>query len=180
MPRRWRSPAIRPRNGSPGGVTPLAQAILLLVLVNGSPVVLARLLGTRAHRLPLDGGRRLADGRPLFGSHKTVPGLAAALVTGALAAPLLGISWTWGLGAATAAMGGDLLSSFIKRRLGLGSGAMALGLDQLPESLFGLLVLSRPLALGAAEIAAGALAFLVLELVLSRIGYWLGLRDRPH
>ena len=50
-------------------------------------------------------------------------------------APWTGLPSTAGLLVSAMAMIGDLLSSFVKRRMKLVPGSMALALDQIPESL---------------------------------------------
>src|SRR5690606_30812914 len=112
----------------------MVKLLCLLGAANGAPVVAAKLLGARFGR-PLDGGWRFVDGRPLFGPSKTWRGLVVAVAGGAVVAVPLGWSWQLGAGVALAAMAGDLISSFIKRRLGLPSSSMCLGLDQVPEAL---------------------------------------------
>jgi CDP-2,3-bis-(O-geranylgeranyl)-sn-glycerol synthase len=59
--------------------------------------------------------------------------LSVALTT--IAAPLIGLGWEVGLVVAAGAMIGDLLSSFVKRRLGMSSSSKFTGLDQIPEAL---------------------------------------------
>jgi CDP-2,3-bis-(O-geranylgeranyl)-sn-glycerol synthase len=78
------------------------------------------------------------------------------------------------------AMLGDLVSSFAKRRLGRATSSQALGLDQIPESLFPLLAVHQRLGLQAWDIALLVGAFLVLELWLSRLLFRLGLREQPY
>ncbi|NIP73503.1 MAG: CDP-archaeol synthase [Gammaproteobacteria bacterium] len=155
------------------------QALLLVVVANGAPVAAWRLLDRR-WALPVDAGMRLADGRPLFGPTKTVRGAASAVAAATGAALLLELPWQAGALAGAGAMTGDLLSSFVKRRLGMAPSRMALGLDQIPESLIPLLLVKHRLALDAADIAAAVLGFVVVELALSRVLFWLELRKRPH
>jgi CDP-2,3-bis-(O-geranylgeranyl)-sn-glycerol synthase len=57
---------------------------------------------------------------------------------------------------------------------------MALGLDQIPESLLPLLVVQRQFDLEWMDIVQLTLAFMVLELVLSRIFYILQIRKQPY
>jgi len=76
-------------------------------------------------------------------------------------------------------MAGDLLASFIKRRMGIPSSGMALGLDQIPESLLALLLVEPLYRFGTGQIVAMVVLFLVAELVLSRILYALRIRKRP-
>jgi hypothetical protein len=63
--------------------------------------------------------------------------------------------------------GGDLFSGFLKHHLNLLPSSPALGLDQVPESLFALLACRYSLSLTAIDIVVG-IGFLVGELVLSR------------
>ena len=77
-------------------------------------------------------------------------------------------------------MTGDLFSSFIKRRLGMRSSSMALGLDQVPEALFPLTASRDWLSLGLLDIVIAVLLFFVGEIVLSRLCFAVGLRDRPY
>jgi CDP-2,3-bis-(O-geranylgeranyl)-sn-glycerol synthase len=157
----------------------LAQVLVLLGVANGTPIFATRLLGQR-FSAPLDGGLKFADGRPLFGPSKTVRGLLLSLACTTLAALLLGFEWITGAGLASASMFGDLLSSFIKRRLGLRAHSQALGLDQVPESLLPLLLLQQHLGLGYDDVSIIVAAFIVLELVLSRLLFRLHIRDRPY
>ena len=77
-------------------------------------------------------------------------------------------------------MVGDLSSSFLKRRLRLPPSSRATGLDQVPESLFPLLLCRSMLTLTIADIAVGALLFFIGEVVLSRLLYKLHVRNRPY
>jgi hypothetical protein len=129
---------------------------------------------------PLDGGLKLPDGRLLFGPSKTVRGLVLSLVCTTLAAALLGFEWITGAGLAAASMLGDLLSSFIKRRLALPTHSQAFGIDQVPESLLPLLLLRAHLGLSNTDIAVIVVAFIVLELMLSRLLFMLHIRARPY
>jgi CDP-2,3-bis-(O-geranylgeranyl)-sn-glycerol synthase len=155
------------------------QLTLLLLVANGAPVVAKNLLGAR-WTWPVDFGLTLPDGQRLFGSSCTFRGWVAALAATAVAAWLLGLEALTGLAIGALAMTGDMLSSFIKRRLGMPPGSMALGLDQIPESLFPLLWARAPFALGWGDVAALTLIFLVLELLLSRILYRFHLRSHPY
>jgi CDP-2,3-bis-(O-geranylgeranyl)-sn-glycerol synthase len=156
-----------------------ARLLLLLGVANGSPILLKWLVNDR-WPAPIDGGRRLRDGYPLFGESKTWRGLAIALLATPLAATLLQIGALTGLAIAASAMAGDLLSSFIKRRRGLAPHARAPLLDPIPESLLPLLVLTPALGLSIADIAIVVAAFVVLELALSRVLFQLKIRDRPY
>jgi CDP-diglyceride synthetase len=157
----------------------MLQSLILISAANGAPLLLARLLGARfAH--PIDGGIVLRDGHPLLGRSKTWRGLAAAVLLAACAAVLMSLPWQLGALAAASAMAGDCLSSFVKRRFGLEPSSMALGLDQVPESLFPAVACSAYLPLGPLDVALIVLVFSVGELAMSRLFYAVGLRDRPY
>ena len=158
---------------------PPLRALLLLVVANSAPLLGHKLFGQR-FSYPLDAGWRIFDGRPLLGSSKTLRGIAFSLVTTTAAALVLGLPWVTGALIGGFSMLGDLTSSFIKRRLGLPPSSRALVLDQVPESLFPLLLFRERLSLTAWDIAVVTLAFFVLELLLSRLLYWLHLRDQPY
>ena len=138
----------------------LAQLLILLSLANASPVI-AKLILDGAYATPIDGNTRFIDGWPLFGASKTIRGVVISLVMTALAAPLIGLQFKFGLLVAAAAMVGDLLSSFfLKRRFGFAPSSKATGLDQIPKSLFPLLACRSAFELTAIDIAVGCVIFL--------------------
>jgi hypothetical protein len=158
---------------------PLLQLVGLLTVANGAPVAAKRIFGDR-FSWPLDGNFKFIDGRPLFGTSKTVRGLLVSVVATSVCAPLIGLGATIGFVVAVTAMAGDLFSSFIKRRLALPPSSQAIGLDQIPESLFPLLACRQELGLTAADILLGVAIFFVGELALSRVLFRLRFRDRPY
>ena len=157
----------------------IGELTLLLALSNGVPVLATKLFGSR-YSYPLDGRAHWFDGRPLFGSSKTVRGIVLSVLVTSAGAALIGFGWLMGAAVAGLAMAGDLSSSFVKRRLGLPAGSRATGLDQIPESLFPLLGAERSLALSAGDIMAVLAIFFVGEILLSRVLYRLHIRSRPY
>lgn len=157
----------------------VAQLLILLSLANGAPVIATWVLGS-TWTAPLDGNITFLDGRPLFGRSKTIRGVLVSLLVTTLAAPVVGPDAGIGMLVACTAMVGDLLSSFLKRRVGLEPSARATGLDQIPESLFPLLACRSALSLSAIDIAGGCILFFIGEVLLSRLLFWLRLRDRPY
>ena len=164
------------------------KLLLLIIVANGGPIVAKKLWGDR-WQSPLDGGKLFIDQKPLFGVTKTWRGIVAACTLTSLAAWLMGLSAMTGFVFALFAMLGDLISSFIKRRLGMPSSSMALGLDQIPESLLPLLatkyyapVLSMPFQeeLTWALVAQIVVAFFVTGLLLSRLLFHLNIRNHPY
>ena len=92
---------------------------------------------------PIDNGRVLPDGKPIFGAHKTFRGFFAGLLIGTMLGALQSIlgdffstppfQYSLSLGFATSlgALLGDLFESFLKRRLNLSPGAPFPIVDQL-------------------------------------------------
>ena len=153
--------------------------LLLLGVANGTPIFAARILGSKFAR-PIDGGMTWWDGRAVFGASKTVRGIVVALLFTLLAALILGLSPTTGLIIAATSMAGDLLSSFIKRRLGLAPSSRATGLDQIPESLLPALVGIPLLGFHYLDVIAVVALFLVGGLLLSQVLYRLKIRKHPY
>lgn len=120
-----------------GIITAAALFIGPSYVANAAPLLLG---GGRT----LDGGRKLSDGQPIFGSHKTVRGVFAGVIAGTLVG--LGESLVdprLVLGGFMIALGsvlGDLLGAFIKRRLRVEPGRAFPILDQLDFILGGLLL----------------------------------------
>jgi CDP-diglyceride synthetase len=155
----------------------VSQFVLLLFAANGAPLVAKIALGDFLAR-PIDGGLTLPDDQALLGSSKTIRGVVASVLFTAALAPLVGISVAAGALIAATAMAGDLVSSFIKRRMRLRSSSAALGLDQIPESLLPALASQHVLGLGLVEIVFITMSFLICELVLSPLFFMAGIRDR--
>ena len=153
--------------------------ILLLIAANGSPIVARELLGGRLN-YPLDGGRSLSDGHRILGDSKTWRGLVAAVVASTLLTLAIGWPWQAGVAIGLAAMSGDAVSSFVKRRLGLPSSSPAPGLDHIPESFLPLLACKSLLQLSWTQVVLLSLGFMVADLVLSRILHRLGIRRHPY
>jgi hypothetical protein len=157
----------------------IVKVVILIAVANGVPVLVKKLLGSFLDT-PLDGGRILADGQPLFGASKTIRGVVAGVIATIIAAPLLGLAMTSGLVIGVAAMAGDLLSSFIKRRMGLAPSSRAFGLDQIPESLVPALASMRDLDLTLADVVLIVAVFTVGSQALSILLFKLRLRDQPY
>jgi len=155
------------------------QLLLLVIVANGAPLVGSRLCGHR-FAWPLDGGLRLPDGHRLFGDHTTLRGLLLAILFATLTAWLLGLPAVDGTLIGLAAMAGDAISSLIKRRLGIAPGGRTPGLDQLPEALLPLALLAGNYALAWWSVILLAVAFMLFDMIASRLLYRFGLRDRPY
>jgi CDP-2,3-bis-(O-geranylgeranyl)-sn-glycerol synthase len=157
----------------------VTRVLLLLAVANSAPLFAKKLLADR-FSAPLDGGMTLPDGQRLFGESKTFRGLIIGVGLTTLAAPLLGMDLTTGAVLAAASLAGDLLSSFVKRRLRLPTHAQAFGLDQIPEALLPLMLLQHRLGLSGADILIVVASFIVFEVVLSRLLFTLRIREQPY
>ncbi len=132
---------------------------VFLLWVNFLPP-LAYLIFRERFSHPVDLNLLWFDRRPIFGPHKTIRGLLACVLGGAAFAPLLGVTWLQAGLAALLASLGDLLSSFIKRRLDRESGQSVILLDHIFEGLFPALALILFLDLGWAHLLASLALFL--------------------
>ena len=95
--------------------------------------------------LPLDFNKKFRDGKSLFGPSKTFKGFFSGLVIGTLVgvaeSQVFGFHIMFGFATALGALLGDLVKSFVKRRLGIPSGSTLPIADQL-DFVVGALVFS--------------------------------------
>ncbi|MCK1543935.1 CDP-archaeol synthase [Bradyrhizobium sp. 160] len=160
-------------------LVPICQLLVLVTLANGTPIVAKKIFGSH-FSFPLDAGTIFFDGRPLFGPSKTIRGILISFLLTTASAPLIGRDLTIGAIVAVAAMAGDLFSSFAKRRLNSPPRSQALGLDQIPESLFPMLACRGALSLTIADVALGVGIFFIGAVILSRFLFRVHLRDEPY
>ncbi|MGO1460718.1 MAG: CDP-archaeol synthase [Marinobacter sp.] len=152
---------------------------VMLVLANGTPVVAAKVLGRR-WSAPVDAGRHWFDGRPLFGKSKTWRGVVSGALCCALFALAIGHGFVFGLLFGLLALAGDLLSSFIKRRLELKPSARMPWLDQVPEAALPVFYALEKGLVGAWEALALVVCFTLSNMWISPLLYRLGIRNQPH
>jgi CDP-2,3-bis-(O-geranylgeranyl)-sn-glycerol synthase len=145
----------------------VVRVLILLISANSAPWMLGRMLRERWNA-PLDFGLTLRDGRRLLGSHKTWRGLVGGSLACAAAAALCGLGWPIGAEFGVLSLLGDMLSSALKRRLGLAPGREVPVIDQLPEALVPLIVFRRALGLDAVTILATTALFAVLDVLSTR------------
>lgn len=157
----------------------IIRLLFLLGLANGAPVLAKKLLGTR-FSLPVDSGTTAPDHQAFFGSSKTLRGVLLSVLLTALGGWSLGFPFGKAALIGSGAMAGDLFSSFCKRRLRLPTSSKALGLDQVPESLFPLLLCRKSLSLDVLDILLIVAGFFLGELAISKVLYRFNLRDQPY
>lgn len=155
------------------------QLLFLIIVANGAPII-GRWLVNGRWATPIDGGSVFIDGLPLLGTSKTYRGVLCAFVATPLVAMGIGLSWDIGLLVSLLAMMGDCLSSFVKRRFNRPSSSMALGLDQIPESLLPLLGVREQFSLTWEGIVVTVAGFFIVELILSGLLYTLHIRKHPY
>lgn len=155
-------------------------SLLFLILVaNGSPILARHFMRTTLS-CPVDFGYQFIDRKRLLGKTKTWRGLFSSLIVTGITASLMGIGWVTGVLIATGAMCGDLGSSFVKRRLGFRSSARAPLLDQVPEVLIPALLLMHSFQLSTMTLIMLVFVFFVLDVMLSKLFFWLGVRKKPY
>jgi len=162
----------------------LARSLIYILpayFANGAPVVFG---GGR----PIDGGRLFPDGRPIFGPRKTVRGFLSGVLAGCLTGLLLGLAGLGGRLAGAVLMGflmglgamtGDLLGSFVKRRMDRPPGSPAPLLDQL-DFVLGALLFSLPYRPPSLDVLACVLIITpAIHLATNFGAYKLGLKREP-
>jgi len=139
--------------------------------------------------LPIDFGKNFIDGKPLFGAHKTFRGFFSGLFIGTLVGivqsnlsifpifqpPQILLGFILSLGALT----GDLIHSFIKRRLNLSPGASLPVADQLD---FVIVALLFSLFISPPSLPAALIILVVtppIHLSTNYIAYRLGVKKEP-
>ena len=144
----------------------ISQSLALIVVANGVPFAAKFLLGSRFDQA-IDFDATWTDGQPLLGRSKTIRGLVLSLVITAVLAPVVGVPWIAGLLIASSAMSGDLLTSFLKRRLAIASSTSAPIIDQLAECLFPAIVCALQLGLTAIDVLVIVAVFTLGDIVLT-------------
>jgi CDP-2,3-bis-(O-geranylgeranyl)-sn-glycerol synthase len=155
------------------------ELFVMLVLANGAPVVAAGLLKGLGSA-PVDGGRLWKDGRPILGKSKTWRGVVSGALACGLFSLITGLGFTFGVVFGALGLIGDMLSSFIKRRLGLASSARAVGLDQVPEALLPMLLAMWWLPVSGWVVLGVVVLFTVSNILASPLLYRIGIRRHPH
>ncbi len=161
------------------GVELVVSAILFVLpayIANMTPLILAKFLPKRR---PIDMGKCLPDGRRILGNSKSIEGFIAGVIAGILTGLGLG-DVLRGLLMGLGAMTGDVLGSFIKRRMGLEEGKPAPILDQY---LFIIMALAFSYSVGIAptlnQLIVILIATPILHVLSNYIAYVLGIKAYP-
>lgn len=100
-------------------------------MANMAPCYMAHFSFFKALAYPLDMGWEWMDGRRMLGDGKTLAGIVYGAIIGAAVSLGQGETWLLGFVMAIGALMGDLVGSFLKRRIDVGRGERTLLLDQL-------------------------------------------------
>jgi CDP-2,3-bis-(O-geranylgeranyl)-sn-glycerol synthase len=166
---------------------------------NVMPIFAAHISALKRFDAPIDFGKTWR-GKRIFGSHKTWRGLVAGIIFGTLTLWLQQLlvahsGWlqTWtarvdyaqiptlmlGPLFALGALGGDAVESFFKRQRGLPPGQGWFPFDQ-TDYIIGAAIASVPfVALSLLEYIMLIVLWLVIHVVASVIGYFMGVKERP-
>lgn len=142
------------------------QLLSLIIIANGAPILMRLLLNDNLN-LAVDFGCKLPDHYRIFGSSKTWRGIFAAFVATSVAAWLLGYSPQTGLLIAVYAILGDLLSSFIKRRLAMKQSSNAPLLNQVPESFFPAFMMMQTFNLEISSTILLVSIFIIIDMLIT-------------
>lgn len=168
-------------------------------IANGSPVIAAKLPGLRHWEAPID-MHWTYRGKRLLGAHKTWRGLLVAMLMSTLTLwlqqvlvrhtswaatltnqvdysvlPTLVLGPLFGLGA----LGGDAIESFFKRQRNVAPGKGWFPFDQTDYIIGGALVTAPFVHLNVRQYVELLLLWLLVHVVVTYLGYLVGLRDRP-
>ncbi len=157
----------------------ILDLVFLIIVANASPILATFVMRDRFD-YPVDASFKLFDGQRIFGKSKTIRGIVAAIGLTTGAAVIIGHPAICGLLVGAYAMLGDVVSSFLKRRMQLPSSSQALVLDQLPEALLPAMVLAPNIGLATGGVATVVIAFTLTAMVLSPILYTAGIRKQRY
>ena len=160
---------------------------------NMAPVLANKIPYLNKWKTPLDFGHKYKNQR-VFGTNKTWRGL----ITGAIFAGIIALCIQWlfvdrytslgsndwlvfiaGAWLGTGALVGDAVESFFKRQKGVPSGSSWFPFDQTDYIIGGMLFISPFIQLRLIEYATIFVMYFSLHLIVSYIGFLLGLKDKP-
>lgn len=162
------------------------------MVANAMPLICRKYVFRNPH--PIDFRMSFYDGRRVLGDNKSIEGFISGTVAGALVGLIYGSymrsqfnEWlTYGLLSGVGAMVGDLLNSFIKRRLGMKPGQPFIPFDQISFIIGAFVIIkiskvdlmvNHELSLN--DFIAGLLLAGVLHPLTNYIAYLAGVKETP-
>ena len=155
------------------------KLVVLLTVANGAPAIAWRIFGEYFSQ-PLDGGVAFFDKQPIFGHSKTIRCIILSRVAAIASAPILGLEWVNGLYVGVIATLGDLVSSFLKRRIKKPPSTRATVIDQSPDCLLPTLASRSTLGLGALDVIFVVIIFFLGHITLFQLFFRWKVRNRPY
>lgn len=145
---------------------------------NGAPVLIGG-------GLPMDLGRKLRDGKPVFGKNKTFRGFFAGLIVGTFVGLIESVVFNYpvlfGLVTTLGAIVGDLTGAFLKRRLDIPPGGLLPVVDQL-DFIVGALAFSWPSFPYMLSLELSATVLIItppIHFLMNYAAYKLGFKKNP-
>ncbi len=179
-------------SGIPEYVLRIVILYLPAMVANAIPLICRRYVFRNPH--PIDFKKNFYDGRRLFGDNKSIEGFIAGIIAGTLIGLVYGSyvrsqlsEWVfYGFSSGVGAMCGDLINSFIKRRIGMKPGQPFIPLDQI-SFVIGASVLIKvtraDLAinqeLSLVDFLVGLLLAGTLHPLTNYIAYLVGIKETP-
>ncbi len=138
----------------------------------------------------IDQGQNFFDGRPILGKGKTIEGFLIGFLSGSVYAiiqfSIIGFPSMWtGVLLAFGAMTGDVVGSFVKRRLNLKSGELAPFLDQWDFVFGGFFFVYIGEMFGVAHLPSLTVLLIILvttvfiHLISNIFAYLIGMKEVP-
>lgn len=140
---------------------------------------------------PLDFGKMFVDGKPILGKNKTIRGFFTGLAMGTAVGFIESLFFsgsiffnyppTIGFFLSLGALFGDLIVSFVKRRLGFASGDLLPFFDQ-TSFVIGAILFSLPVSINLLSIEIVITILLItppIHLLTNFVAYKLGLKSNP-
>lgn len=168
-------------------------------MANVMPVFVAKIPGLKKYTAPMDFGLSFR-GRRVFGDHKTWRGLIAGVIAGTLTLWLqqyLVGHYSWftkfdeqvnyaslptlivGPLFAVGALGGDAIESFFKRQLNIAPGEGWFPFDQTDYIIGGAIATMPFVSLGLWQYVWLLITWLIIHVLSTIVGYFVGLKDSP-
>ena len=173
------------------GIVRAALLFLPALIANAMPLIARKVLKGRKFT-PVDFGRSFIDGKRVFGDNKSWEGILAGII-GGVAVGLSFYAYThnpywilYGFLMSVGTMLGDLLNSFIKRRINIRPGDPFVPFDQITFLLasYALVYSSGVLPHleiypGTQDILLGLFLVIVLHPIANLFAYLLGIKKTP-
>jgi CDP-2,3-bis-(O-geranylgeranyl)-sn-glycerol synthase len=166
-------------------------------IANMVPILAAKVPGLRNWHTPIDGGASYRGIR-IFGDHKTWRGLVVGIIAGTITLALQQYAvseWKWlydltdqidysqlptlimGPLFAIGALGGDAIESFFKRQRGIAPGKGWFPFDQIDYIVGGAIATMPFVSLSVLQYGWLLILWLLVHIVSTVVGYYLGLKD---